>query len=126
MPQTMVDIMAIVTSDEVTQTIAFPAELLQYARQLESNVTLCYGREILVERWNNESPLYDAVNAPELDVWTIQSEARRASCTCIVVDNLKKMTGDFEVEGYSYIATVDHYNIYMDTSIAEKYYGLTS
>lgn len=123
-PNIAVEIVDLITTEEYSPVTALPAELVQYVRQVDSSIKLCYGREILVDRWNNANPLFDAIQAAELDVWTIQSEARRQECTCIVIDNEKPITGNFYDELYGYYTTVGHYDIYIDFSILETYYGV--
>ncbi|MBR3683857.1 MAG: hypothetical protein IKL78_03160 [Lachnospiraceae bacterium] len=123
LPQDVIDVVDIINSGDARIIAAFPPELVQYVRQYSSDVTLCYGREMLVERWGYESPLYDAIAAPILDVWTIQSEARRAYCNCIVLDNRKAIVGDLENEYYLKIATVGNYDIYIDEQTAYEHYN---
>lgn len=121
-PQEVVEITELLSSDDVTIKAAVPAELVQFIRQVDPDIVLCYGRESLVESWGSVSPLYTAIQAPQLDAWTIQSEARRVECNCIVIDNTKAMTGDLRNELFSYYATVGKFDIYLDEVVYQSYF----
>lgn len=121
-PDEVLGIVDMIKIGDCTNICALPPEIVQYVRQIDADITLCYGREMLVPRWGYINPVYEAMAAPEYDIWKIQSEARRQQVTCIVLDNRKKAEGDLRNELYAYLGTVGNYDIYVDESFYEVYY----
>lgn len=121
-PQVVIDIVDMIKIGDCTNICAFPPEIVQYIRQVDPDIVLCYGREMLVPRWGYVNPVYAEMAAPEYDIWKIQSEARRQQVTCIVLDNRKKAEGDLRNELYAYLGTAGCYDVYVDESFYDTYY----
>lgn len=121
-PQVVVDIVELIKVGDCNNICVFPPEIVQYVRQVDADLTLCYGREMLVERWGYDNPVYDAMIEPVYDIWKLQSEARRMQVTCIVLDNRKEAVGDLHDEYFDRIGTIGYYDVYVDRDFNKKYY----
>ncbi|HKM03975.1 MAG TPA: hypothetical protein VJZ04_05195 [Lachnospiraceae bacterium] len=114
-PQIVVEIMDVIKLDEYKVRVAFPAELVEYPRQITAQVFMPYGREILIERWNNQNLLYDEIQAETLNAEKLSYQAYQNNSECVVLSNKKAMEGSMEDHGFVKIATVENYDIYMVT-----------
>lgn len=100
----------------------FPIELVQYVRQYSPVVCMPYGRDMLVESWNEwapESALRDEMEADEPDAETLCSLAREESCVYIVISSEKPIRGNMEDHDYALFAQIEGYNVYKDTTFTE-------
>lgn len=91
----------------------FPDEMLPYVRQYTANVCMPYGREMAVERWQNDNPLYDAMGAAEPDCERIAFLAEEQDCHYIIMHETKPGQEAFEKTDYRYVETVAGYRIYL-------------
>ncbi len=97
----------------------FPLELVQYVRQYSPVVCMPYGREYLVETWNEwamESELCDAMEAETVEAPELGRLAREESCVYIVLPEQKVIQGRLQDAGYDYFDSMDGYVIYKDSS----------
>lgn len=99
----------------------FPSEMLPYVRQYTANVCMPYGREMAVERWQNDNPLYDAMMEDVLDCEKIASLAKEQGCHYIILHETKHKKEDFQNTGYHYVETAAGYCIYLQD---DAYLGL--
>ncbi len=99
----------------------FPDEMLPYVRQYTANVCMPYGREMAVERWENDNPLYDAMKEEEADCEKIASLAAEQGCHYIILHETKPGQEGFEKTGYRYVETAAGYRIYLQDGV---YLGL--
>lgn len=98
-------------------TAVFPLELVQYVRQYSPVVCMPYGREILVENWNEwpvQSDLCDVMEADIIEARELGRLAREESCIYIVLPEEKELRGSLQDAGYEYFARMDGYVIYKD------------
>ncbi len=121
MPQAVVDICDAIQVPGREVMAVFPREMLSYVRQYTPLVCMPYGREMVVERWGVENPLYDAMEAEVLDMDLILPLAKTYSSHFVIVPEDKEQTGKIEEYGFVYYDTIDGYVIYQDTSV---YIGL--
>lgn len=91
----------------------FPSEMLPYVRQYTANVCMPYGREMVVERWQNDNPLYDAMCEEEVDCEKIASLAAEQGCHYIILHETKPGQEGFEKTDYHYVETAAGYRIYL-------------
>lgn len=91
----------------------FPEEMLPYVRQYTANVCMPYGREMVVERWQNDNPLYDAMGEEEADCEKIAALAGQQGCHYIILHETKPGQEGFEKTDYHYVETVAGYRIYL-------------
>ena len=99
----------------------FPDEMLPFVRQYTANVCMPYGREMAVERWENDNPLYDAMKEEEADCEKIASLAAEQGCHYIILHETKPGQEGFEKTGYRYVETAAGYRIYLQDGV---YLGL--
>jgi len=93
----------------------FPIELVQYVRQYSPVVCMPYGREMLVDRWNYRSELYDAMEAEKADLEILVPLAREAGCHYIILRKDKEIAGSPEDYGWVWFGEAEEYDIYRDT-----------
>lgn len=91
----------------------FPDEMLPYVRQYTANICMPYGREMAVERWQNDNPLYDAMKEEEVDCEKIAELAAEQGCHYIILHETKPGQEGFEKTGYHYVETAAGYRIYL-------------
>ena len=98
-------------------TAVFPLEMVQYVRQYSPVVCMPYGREILVEAWNEwavQNRLCDVMEAETVEAGELGRLAREEGCIYIVLPESKVVQGDLRETGYEYFDRMDGYVIYMD------------
>lgn len=98
-------------------TAVFPLEMVQYVRQYSPVVCMPYGREILVEAWNEwavQNRLCDMMEAETVEAGELGRLAREEGCIYIVLPENKVVRGDLQEAGYEYFDRMDGYIIYMD------------
>lgn len=83
--------------------VAVPSEMLQYVRQYSGKLVLEYGREVLVDRWENYNELYEAMEADPMDAATIKREMRKFAVLPkdkAGLENFTEMVQVYESEHY--------------------------
>lgn len=98
-------------------TAVFPLEMLQYVRQYSPVVCMPYGREVLVDTWNEWSgwnELCDAMESEEVEAVRLGNLAREQNCNYIVVKEQKNILGSLQDAGYVEFGRTDGYIIYRD------------
>lgn len=116
-PDAVPDLCEVIEVEGREVRAAFPMELLQYVRQYSAYVCMPYGREVLIDRWNMGSELYDLLQAEPLDVARIVPLAREAECHYLIFSEDKKLDGSFEEYQYSLFDRIDGYVIYVDDTL---------
>lgn len=121
MPQAVVDICDAIQVEGREVMAVFPKEMLSFVRQYTPLVCMPYGREMLVDRWGAQNPLYDAMEAEVLDMDVILPLAKTYSSHFVIVPEGKEIKGNPEEHGFYLIEHIDGYVIYQDPSV---YIGL--
>lgn len=101
-------------------TAVFPLETIQYVRQYSPVVCMPYGREILVEGWNEwatQHELCDAMEAEEADASLLGQLARDYGCIYIVLPAEKPVKGDLAESGYEVFLETDGYIVYRNPEL---------
>ncbi|MCD7836983.1 MAG: hypothetical protein LUG83_10140 [Lachnospiraceae bacterium] len=114
-PDSVVDICDAIEVEGREVTAVFPAELLQYVRQYSGTVCMPYGREMIVDRWNNFNELYNIMESDVPDASELASEARSQSCVYIVLSEDKEIAGSLAAYDFEEFGKIDGYIIYIDT-----------
>lgn len=96
---------------------AFPEELLQYVRQYAPTVCMPYGREVLVERWNYDVPLYDAMEEEVVDWEKLAPLAIEAYCHYVILPANREYVGEPTDFGLVWYGQIDGYAIYRNTNM---------
>lgn len=101
-------------------TAVFPLEMIQYVRQYSPVVCMPYGREILVEGWNEwatQHELCDAMEAEVVDANLLGKLARDYGCIYVVLESNRKMQGSLETSGYEWFCETDGYTVYCNREL---------
>lgn len=103
----------------------FPLDMVQYVRQYTPYVCLAYGREMLVDRWNFQSEVFDDYELGWPD-GVIRAEKLAKTCRdyavhYIVWEDARHMEGDLTECGFAIKMQIDGYTVYVDE---EAYLGL--
>lgn len=121
-PQIVIDVADAVRMEKYKPIAVLPSELLPFLRQYTGDIFTPYGRNIVVERWNFTSELYDAMEAEVYDAQKIAAEARKEHCAFVVLSAFKQMDGSMEEQNYFLKECVNGiYNVYMDYNYYEVY-----
>ncbi len=99
----------------------FPSEMLPYVRQYTANICMPYGREMQVERWKNENPLYDAMEEEEIDCKKVAELAAAQGCYYIILHETKPLKGGFDMYNFTRVGNAAGYDIYLQDGV---YLGL--
>lgn len=105
-------------------TAVFPLDMVQYVRQYSPVICMPYGREMLVEGWNewaSQDALCDAMEAEKTSALELGSLAREENCIYIVVSEEKKIEGDMRDGGYELFLETDGYRVYKDIYFKDFY-----
>lgn len=121
MPQAVVDICDTIQVEGREVMAVFPREMLSFVRQYTPFVCMPYGREMLVDGWHDDNPLYNAMEADVLDMNVILPLAKSYSSHFVIVPGGKEIVGNVEDYGFVLVDHIDGYIIYQDTSM---YIGL--
>ncbi|MCM1090162.1 MAG: hypothetical protein NC092_10550 [Butyrivibrio sp.] len=117
MPESVVHICDAIEIPGREVTAVFPLDMVQYVRQYSPVVCMPYGREILVEAWNEwavQNALCDAMEAETVEAAELGRLAREQSCIYIVLPASKEVRGNLQETGYEYFDEMDGYVIYKD------------
>ncbi len=101
-------------------TAVFPLEMIQYVRQYSPVVCMPYGREILVEGWNEwatQHELCDAMEAEVVDAHLLGKLAKEYGCIYIVLESDKEMDGSLTETGYEWFCETDGYIVYRNQEL---------
>ena len=88
-----------------------PSEMLPYVRQYTANICMPYGRDVVVETWKENNPLYDAMESMIADCGLIAELAAEQGCHYIIMHEKREREGT--LVGYTYQRTVNGYEIYL-------------
>jgi hypothetical protein len=93
----------------------FPREHVHFVRQYDSRIRLAYGRNILVDRWEMKSPVFEAMEGQEvIDIPALLAATRALEVNYIVIHSMRPLShnpNDFDVY---IIANIDGMAVYRD------------
>ena len=122
LPREVIEVADILHREDTKAYAVLPPEFVQFIRQYDTQICLVYGRASLVEGWNDGNEVYDLMIAPVYDIDQIQYHTRKNSGGCFVLDNRKAMSGDPHDYGFTLVAVVGNYNVYIMNDFIEAYY----
>ena len=96
---------------------AFPAELLQFVRQYSPVVCMPYGREMLVERWQQSNDLFDAMEMPQADLEVLAPLATEYSCHYVIIRRDKPLVGQPEAYQWELFLETGPYAVYRNLEV---------
>ena len=119
MPNAVVNICDAIKVEGREVMAVFPSELVQYVRQYEPTVCMPYGREITVERWGFDNPLFNLMEDDTIQVEELAALTKEPpfSCHYIMLAEDTELVGNLEVYDFKLFGSYDGYNIYEDSSI---------
>ena len=121
-PQIVIDVADAIRMEKYKPIAVLPSELLPFLRQYTGEIFTPYGRNIVVERWNFNSELYDAMEAEVYVAEEIAVQARKEHCAFVVLSAFKQMNGSMEEQNYFLKESVNGvYNVYMDYNYYDVY-----
>ena len=121
-PQIVIDVAEAIRMEKYKPIAVLPSELLSSLRQYTGDIFTPYGRNIVVERWDFNSELYDAMEAEIYDAKEIATQARKEHCAFVVLSAFKQMDGSMEEQNYFLKECVNGiYNVYMDYNYFDVY-----
>ena len=116
-PQKVVELCDLMHTEGREVLAIFPMELMQYVRQYDSTICLPYGRNVLVDDWNINHPLYSIMEAETVDCDALGKMAATYRCAYIVLHKERQTTGDLAQSGYVRKDTVFEYNVYYNDEL---------
>lgn len=120
MPNSVVNICDAIELPGREVTAVFPLEMIQYVRQYSPLVCMPYGREILVEGWNEwatQHELCDAMEAEVVDAAVLGKLAKSYGCIYIVLESDREMKGSLMETGYEWFYETDGYIVYRNREL---------
>ena len=93
-----------------------PAEMIHFIRQYTDRITLPYGREMLIDRWNFQSDLYEAMELSEvIETPSFVELTRDNYCMYVVLRKDRQVSEPLTDYGFELFAQTDNYLIFLDT-----------
>lgn len=115
LPQEVVDVAQQIQIEDTWVKAVVPSELIQFIRQYDGYIMMPYGREMLVERWEQNQELYKAMESDKIHAEYVTILCRENEVDYIVTRKLTPVSGDFEEFGFQKIAETQMYHIFIDT-----------
>lgn len=100
----------------------FPYELLLYVRQYDPLVRMPYGRDAMIG-WGLYDELYDAMEAPVVELDVLVPLTREVGCHYIVLRSRDKIVGNPQDYGLEWLMETDGYVVYSDSAVERIYFG---
>lgn len=119
---TIVEICDLMHVDGREVMALFPMELMQYVRQYDSTICMPYGRNVLVDDWNINHPLYNMMEEGVLDCEELAEAAALYECSYVVFSTAREKKGEMTTGGYVLKDTVGGYQIYYNDEIFQSIY----
>lgn len=120
LPQTAVQVAKALSPDEGQVKAIVPSELVYYIRQYDSNITMPYGREMLISRWDYYNELYEAMEeTDQIKTQSFVELTRENLCNYVVLDKERVMEEPLTDYGFELYDTVEDYVIYRDVVLEE-------
>lgn len=115
-PNEVVEAARLMESEEGRIRALVPAEMIHFIRQYTDKITLPYGREMLIDRWNFQSDLYEAMELTEVIETPSFVELTRSNyCMYVVLRKDRQVSEPLTDYGFELFGQTDNYLIYLDT-----------
>lgn len=115
-PNEVVEAASFMEPEEGRIRALVPAEMIHFIRQYTDKITLPYGREMLIARWNFQSDLYEAMELTEVIETPSFVELTRSNyCMYVVLRKDRQVSEPLTDYGFELFAQTDNYLIYLDT-----------
>jgi len=123
MPQVTINVCDFILADAEFDHIwaVFPKEHVSFVRQYSSLIRLAYGRDVLVDRWIIESPIYDLMEKQDIiDIPALLEFTREKNVNYIVFHWTRSVSDNPENYGLLLLDQIDGMLIYRDEVVAQK------
>lgn len=95
-----------------------PAEMIYFIRQYTDRITLPYGREMLIARWNYYNALYEAMELSEvIETPSFVELTRDNYCLYVVLRKDREISEPLTDYGFELFAQTANYVIYKDLEV---------
>ena len=124
LPQTVINLCDYIESQaDGSRNIrtAFPSEHVHFVRQYTTHIRLPFGREMMVERWGFENPVYEEMEEREtINAEKLADALLSDECRFVVLNAAKPMEGELEDYGYKKLVLLDGYYVYKNEDVPIK------
>ena len=110
-PREVVEICDAIEIPGIEVMAAFPMEMLHYVRQYSTMVCMPYGREVLLNYFDE---LEYVMHYPKVDVARLAELAKARNCHYVILSEEKELIGQMEDYDYVLFGQVGKYLIYKD------------
>ncbi len=121
LPQTVIDLCDYIVSQADGSRniqVAFPAEHIHFVRQYTTDIRLSYGREMVVDSWGDENPVYEEMELPAvIDAEALSRALVEDECRFVVLHAARQIDGALEDYGYEKMVLLDGYYVYKNPEI---------
>lgn len=124
-PQKVIDICDMIAPEEGEREVyaTFPAALVYYVRQYNTNICLTYGRDSVEPVWGYYNAFYEVIEGSEkIDLDKLLELTRNNGdkiSRYIILDNRRAYVGKPEDFGLVHLGTVEEYEVYEDPVAVE-------
>lgn len=113
LPQTAVEVAKVLKPEDGYTMALVPADLVYYIRQYDSDITMPYGREMLIARWDYYNAMYEAMEEAEvIDTDVFAALARENLCDYVVLKEDRELDEPLTEYGFKKYGQVEEYIIY--------------
>ena len=116
-PQSVIDVCDVIapSAGEPRVRALFPAELIHFVRQYDTDILMPYGRDIIASQWGYYNELHEIFERSEI----ISSEdllaaSRQAGCMYIIIHEGRQIDRELSECGLTLVDVKDGYLIYRD------------
>lgn len=118
LPQEAIEVAELIDPEEGRVMALVPADLIYYIRQYSSNISMPYGREMLIARWDYYNAMYEAMEGVEvIETSSFVELTRDYACNYVVLKKDRKIQEPLTDYGFILYAQTDNYVIYQDTEM---------
>ena len=101
--------------------VVVPEELVYFVRQYDARIRMPYGREMIESQWDYYNEVHAAMEeTEEIDMEALIAAARKEYCQYLVLSPTRKVKGDPEKLGLTFLADIDGYRVYLDPETAKE------
>ena len=119
-PQVVINVCSYISPADGERRVRglFPAELVHFVRQYDTDILMPYGREIIASQWSWTHPLYEIFEDSEtIDAEALVECSRENRCDYIVIHCGRSISQPLEELGLVLKGETDGYLIYLDPEV---------
>lgn len=101
--------------------VAVPEELVYFVRQYDAKIKMPYGREMIESQWDYYNEMHELMEETEIiDMKALIEAARKEYCQYLVISPVRRVKGDPEKLGLTFLAEIDGYRVYQDPETTKE------